>query len=303
MGRIRIGLSSWTDKSLIESGAFYPPEVRDARSRLEYYARRFPDLVEVNSTYYALPAERTAGYWVERTPAGFIFDIKAFALFTFHPTPPAALPKDLRALLPAELLEKERLYFDQVPQDIAQESLRRFVQALFPLHQAGKLGAILVQFPHWFYPKPANLDHILWLKESLAPYPAAVEFRNHDWMDERHRAHTLSFLAEHNLTYVCVDEPQGLRSSVPPIAAATSAGLAYVRFHGRRRETWEKRGVTVHERTRYLYKPEELREWVPKMHSLAEQAREVHVLMNTNYRDYAVQNAYQLLQLLRDEGA
>ena len=297
-GRIRVGLSSWTDKSLIESGEFYPPHVRDAAGRLSYYVQHFPDLVEVNSTYYGLPSERSALLWHQRTPADFVFDIKIFSLFTFHPTPPASLPKDLRQELPAELLEKEMLYFDQVPAEIAEETLRRFLGGLRPLQSAGKVGAILVQFPHWFYPKPESFDHILWLAERLQPLQVAVEFRQRAWLDASHRAGVLQFLTEHSLTYVCVDEPAGLRSSVPPLAFATNPRLSYVRFHGRRAETWEQSGVSVHERTQYLYKPEELQEWVPKIRRLAEETQEVHVLMNTNYRDYAVRNAKQLMLLL-----
>src|SRR5438105_645541 len=92
---VLVGTASWTDKSLIESGRFYPPEAKSPEQRLQYYASQFP-IVEVDSSYYAMPAERTAGLWVERTPADFTFDIKAFALFTHHPTPPRSLPKDLR---------------------------------------------------------------------------------------------------------------------------------------------------------------------------------------------------------------
>ncbi|MGQ9517866.1 MAG: DUF72 domain-containing protein [Anaerolineae bacterium] len=297
-GRIRVGLSSWTDKSLIESGEFYPPHVRDAASRLSYYTQHFPDLVEVNSTYYGLPSERTALLWHQRTPADFIFDIKIFSLFTFHPTPPASLPKDLCQELGPELLEKEMLYFDQVPREIAEETLQRFTHALTPLQAAGKVGAILLQFPPWFHPKPQSYDHIVWLTERLQPFQVAVEFRQRAWLDESHRAGALQFLSAHGLAYVCVDEPAGLRSSVPPLAFATNPRLSYVRFHGRRAETWEQSGISVHERTKYLYKPEEFQEWVPKIRRLAEQSQEVHVLMNTNYRDYAVRNAKQLMLMV-----
>jgi uncharacterized protein YecE (DUF72 family) len=95
MGDIRVGTASWTDKTLIESG-WYPPEANTPEKRLRYYARQFP-LVEVDSSYYALPAERTVAAWATRTPAGFTFNVKSFSLFTHHPTRIAALPKDLRA--------------------------------------------------------------------------------------------------------------------------------------------------------------------------------------------------------------
>src|SRR5438067_7208358 len=94
MTAIRVGTASWTDRMLIKSG-WYPPEANTPASRLRFYARQFP-LVEADTTYYALPAEQTAATWAERTPAGFTFNVKAFSLFTHHPTRVAALPADLR---------------------------------------------------------------------------------------------------------------------------------------------------------------------------------------------------------------
>jgi uncharacterized protein YecE (DUF72 family) len=301
MGRIRIGLSSWTDKSLLESGEFYPPEINDAEGRLKYYTTQFPDLVEVNSTYYSLPAERNAVLWVERTPDDFLFDVKMYSLFTQHPTVPRSLPKRVYEQLGEDVKSKPHIYLNQVSPDAAEEIMAGFVSALRPLHENGKLGAILLQFPHWFYPGQQSRDHILWCKERLADYTVAVEFRNSNWLREGNRENTLDFLKSKGLAYVCVDEPQGHKSSVPPIAEVTSPNLSYVRFHGRRGETWEQPGVTVHERTRYLYSREELQEWVPKVKELADSASEVHVLMNTNYSDYAVRNAGQFKQLLESE--
>ena len=85
MGQVRVGTASWTDRTLLESG-WYPPEADTPEKRLRYYARQFA-LVEVDATYYALPAEQTAAAWAARTPAGFTFNVKAFSLFTQHPTP------------------------------------------------------------------------------------------------------------------------------------------------------------------------------------------------------------------------
>ncbi|MEJ2560576.1 MAG: DUF72 domain-containing protein [Anaerolineae bacterium] len=327
MGRIRIGLSSWTDKSLLESGKFYPPEISDAAGRLKYYTMQFPHLVEVNSTYYSPPAERNAILWVERTPDDFLFDLKMYSLFTQHPTAPRSLPKRVYEQLGEDVKSKPHIYLNHVPPDAAEEIMAGFVRALRPLHEGGKLGAIhaaeeimagfvsalrplheggklgaiLLQVPRWFYPGQRSRDHISWCKERLADYPVAVEFRNGDWLAEGTQENTLDFLRSNGLAYVCVDEPQGHKSSVPPVAEVTSPILSYVRFHGRRKETWERPGVTVQERTRYLYSREELGEWVPKVEELAGGAAEVHVLMNTNYLDYAVRNARQLKQLLESE--
>jgi uncharacterized protein YecE (DUF72 family) len=301
MGRLRIGLSSWTDKSLLESGEFYPPGIDDAEGRLKYYTTQFPDLVEVNSTYYSLPAERNAVLWVERTPDDFLFDVKMYRLFTQHPTPPRSLPKGVYEQLDEDVKSKAQVYLNQVPPDAAEEIMAGFVSALRPLHEGGKLGAVLLQFPRWFYPGQRSLDHILWCKERLADYTVAVEFRSSSWLGEGTQESTLDFLRSNGLAYVCVDEPQGHKSSVPPIAEVTSPNLSYVRFHGRRGETWEQSGVTVHERTRYLYSRAELQEWAPKVKELADSATEVHVLMNTNYSDYAVRNARQFKQLLESD--
>jgi uncharacterized protein YecE (DUF72 family) len=94
MGQIRVGTAGWTDKSLIDSG-WYPAGASNPEQRLRYYATQFP-LVEVDSAYYALPAERNAEAWAARTPDGFTFNVKAFSLFTKHPTPVRMLPADLR---------------------------------------------------------------------------------------------------------------------------------------------------------------------------------------------------------------
>jgi uncharacterized protein YecE (DUF72 family) len=298
MGSIRIGLSSWTDKSLIESGKFYPAGMTDAEGRLRYYVSQFPRLVEVNSTYYGLPSERNAIAWAERTPDDFLFDVKMFSLLTQHPTQPRSLPKDMLQALDAGVRAKEQIYLNQVPPAIAGEIMKRFVAALTPLRAAGKLGAILLQFPRWFKAGRPALEHIAWCQEQLGDLRAAVEFRSADWLSDAKRADTLAFLKERRLTYVCVDEPQGLASSMPPLAVATTPQLAYVRFHGRRAGVWEKAGASVQERTQYVYSEAELREWVPKLRALAAEAEDVHVLMNTNFEDHAVLNARQLRLLL-----
>src|SRR5215831_1368175 len=152
MGQVRVGTASWTDRTLIDSG-WYPPEASTPDKRLRYYARQFP-LVEVDSTYYALPAEQTAATWRDRTPAGFTFNVKAFSLFTQHPTAVKALPADLREAVVNDGKDakdaKDRVYLKDVPPDVAGEAWERFLAALEPLRQAGKLGAILLQFPPWF---------------------------------------------------------------------------------------------------------------------------------------------------------
>jgi len=300
---VRVGTASWTDKTLLEPGLFYPKGISSAADRLGFYADHFP-VVEVDATYYALPAQRNAELWVERTPPDFVFNVKAFGLLTQHPAKATALPKDMREMLPEEVAAKPRFYPRDVPPEVIDESWKRFLGALAPLHTAGKLGAILFQFPEWFPPSRANKDYIVECGDRLAAIlpdaSCAVEFRNEGWMrDAQRQERTFAMLEEHGLTYVCVDMPQGFPTSIPPVAAAT-APLAMIRFHGRRSETWGKRGVTVTEKFRYDYSRSELAEWEPRVEELATKARETHVLMNNCYRNYAVRSASTMAQLALD---
>jgi len=169
-----------------------------------------------------------------------------------------------------------------------------------PLHSSCKLGAVLFQFPQWFVIGRKNKDYILECAERLKDFRLAIEFRHKTWLEERNAEETLSFLQEHDLPLVCVDMPQGFDSSIPPIAAATAKDLALVRFHGRDREVWAKKNVSASERFRYEYSEQELKEWVPRIHDISDQSRETHVLMNNCYRDFAVNNARQLADLLEE---
>ncbi len=293
-GRIRVGISSWTEPTLIKSATFYSTDVRTPEERLRFYAQRFP-LVEVDSTFYTLPSEATARLWVERTPPGFLFNAKAYALLTQHPTPPARLPKDLRERLASQ--STGNVYLKDLPAVDRERVWDRFRQGLQPLHDARKLGAVVFQFPKWFLPSPQAYRFLEDLREWLPDFGIAVEFRQAAWMREERRERVLEFLRGHGFSFVAVDEPQGFPSSLPPIAAST-APLAMVRFHGRNRETWEKKGISTSEKFRYLYDRQELEEWVPKVRAMAAAADEVHVVMNNCYGDYAVRNARDLSDLL-----
>ncbi len=295
--RILIGTSSWTDPTLIKDGHFYPPSAKSAEARLRYYAERF-SIVEVDSTYYFPPTERNAVLWIERTPKDFTFNIKAYSLLTNHPTKTESIPKDLREDLSEELLEKRNVYRDKLPDDVVEEVWRRFHDALMPLHSAGKLGAVLFQFPQWFVIGRKNKDYILECADRLQDFRIAVEFRHKTWLEDRNAEETLSFLEEHDLPFVCVDMPQGFDSSLPALAAATAKDLSMVRFHGRDRKAWSTKSDSASVRFRYEYKEKELLEWVPRIEELSERTRETHVLMNNCYRDFAVNNARQLGDLL-----
>ncbi|HET9893447.1 MAG TPA: DUF72 domain-containing protein [Streptosporangiaceae bacterium] len=293
MGQVRVGTASWTDRTLLESG-WYPPEADTPEKRLRYYARQFA-LVEVDSTYYALPSRQSAQAWAERTPDGFTFDVKAFSLFTQHPVRVAALPADLRPA--AQQAGKDRVYLKDVDPALTEEAWDRYLAALDPLRGAGKLGAILLQFPAWFPISRARKDYILSCAARVAPRRVCVEFRNQTWMNPRNQDETLSFLREHDLPYVCVDMPQGYKDSIPPVLKVTAPDLAVIRLHGHSGKWTSK---DIHERFGYRYTAEELTDWAGKITGMAGDARATHVLFNNCYRDYAQVNARQLAGLLAD---
>lgn len=296
MGEILIGTTSWTDKTLIESGLFYPATVRSAEARLRYYAQRFP-IVEVDSSYYALPSARNAALWAERTPASFVFDIKAFRLFTQHQTPQAALPEDIRGALAK--VDGENVYYRDLSPEALAELWRRFREAIAPLQRADRLGLVVFQFPPWFMYRGSNLAHIRHCAEMLEGCSLAVEFRHRSWFDPRHRQHILAFEREHGLVHVVVDEPQGFSASIPAVWEVTDPQVAALRLHGRNRAMWQRKGLaSAAERFNYLYSQDELEDFVQPVRALAAQARKVHVLFNNCYRDYAQQNAVALQGLL-----
>jgi uncharacterized protein YecE (DUF72 family) len=287
---IKVGTASWTDRTLLASG-WYPTTANTAEKRLAHYARHFP-LVEVDATYYAPPSEDNARLWAQRTPAGFTFNIKAFSLLTGHPTKVSALPKDLRPET-----EKKNIYPDALPEQAYEDLWSRFLSALDPLVEAGKLGLLLFQFPPWFTIRYANKQYILEVAARCRPLRIAVELRHESWFSGGNEAETLDFLREHDLPYVCVDMPQGHKSSIPPVVAATS-DLAVVRFHGHS-DKWTSKDI--HEKFGYLYSEQELAQWAPKLRDLSTQTDQTHVLMNNCYSDYAQRNAEQLTDLLADD--
>jgi uncharacterized protein YecE (DUF72 family) len=296
--QVRVGTASWTDPTMTAAGVFYPPGADSAEERLRYYSSLFP-VVEVDATYYALPTRQMGELWLERTPAEFTFDIKAHALMTGQPSEVKRLPKPIREALPAELRAKARIYRKDLPAELVDAIWEAFRDGIIPLHSAGKLGAIFLQYPRWFFPSNESRDAIVEAKQRLGDIPLAVEFRNASWLNEKNAERTIAFLEKHSIPFVMVDAPQRMRSSLPPMMAVTSPDLAVVRFHGRRAETWEAQGIPVVERFRYLYSKEELGEWVPRVREAAAQAKDVHVLMNNCYANYGTTNAREIADMLQ----
>ena len=277
MAPIRIGTCSWADESLTKH--FYPRGIKGAEERLHYYTERF-DTVEANSTYYHLPAREMVQNWADRTPEGFVMHVKAFGVMTRHPVKVEQLPPDLRDEAPLD----GRGRVERPSREFRAEIFRRFHDALEPLRETGKLGGILLQFPSYVVPKPASLDYLEWAVEQLQGDEALVEFRHAAWLDDEHRDETLAFLERHGMTYVIVDAPRTEGRNVLPTVVATTSPTAYVRFHGRNAQTWNKRTGSAAERFDYLYSEDELREWAGQLRELAGKAEVVYAMFNNNGR-------------------
>lgn len=296
MGKVLVGTASWTDKSLIESKRFYPPGCSSAEQRLRFYAAQFP-LVEVDSSYYAMPSATNAQLWAERTPADFVFSIKAFRLMTGHQTPRAAFPKDVQPALPAS--DRPNLYYKDVPAELRSELWRRYREAIEPLRRAGKLGVVHFQFAPWVTRTGKSREHIEHCAVEMAGYRLAVEFRHQSWFDAEHAESTLSWERALDLVNVIVDEPQGFKNSIPAVWIATSQHLAIVRLHGRNHATWnDKTAQAASDRFNYEYSDDELLEVAHRIKVIADVVSHVYVVFNNNYEDQGQRNARTLMALL-----
>lgn len=225
--------------------------------------------------------------------------MKAHALMTGQPSEVKRLPRDIREALPEELTAKNRIYGKDLAADVYDEIWSSFKRGVEPLREAGKLGAVFLQFPRWVFPSNEAREQILDAKQRLGDTLLTVEFRHVSWFNEKNAERTLRFLTDNRIPYVVVDEPQGFKSSVPPVAAVTSPELAVFRFHGRRKDTWEKPNIPPNERFRYLYDEDELADWAPRIAEAARAAKETHALMNNCSGNYGTTNAQQLAELLK----
>lgn len=277
-GSILTGSASWTDKSLIACGRFYPPGCDTPEARLRFYATQFP-LVEVDSSYYAMPTARNAQLWAERTPDDFTFNVKAFRLFTGH--------------------ADGAVRYADLPGETRDELWRRFIEALAPLRAAGKLGAVHFQFAPSVMRGAAGHAFIAHCAERMAGHVLSIEFRHRSWFEnERATDETLDFLRSRQLVHTIVDAPQGFINSVPCVWQVTHPGLALVRLHGRKAAAWNPRGPASSGRFDYWYAQDELAAMVPEIEHLATQARTVHVVFNTNNENQGQQHARMLRELL-----
>ena len=305
MNPVRIGTCSFADEALVKH--WYPRGLAP-KDRLRYYAERF-NTVEIDSTYYRLPGAGMSAGWAERTPPGFLFHIKAFALMTRHPLRIEQLPADLRAAAEVD----ERGHVSHPAEELRAEVFRRFLTGIAPLRDAGKLGGILFQLPPYVVFKDSAFDYLIWAGERLRGFTVLVEFRHASWLKQENREQTLAFLRQQGMTLVIVDAPRLESPTVIPTVAELTSDTAYVRFHGRNAETWHQRGGSAADRFDYLYERAELAEWVEPLRELRERARQLFVVFNNNNSSappgplqrplaQAPANALMLRQLLLEAG-
>jgi uncharacterized protein YecE (DUF72 family) len=281
-GRIVVGTSSWTFDQ------WYPPKL-PARERLSYYAERFEG-VEVDSTFYALPARRTVATWERATPPGFTFDVKLHRLLSRHATPLSSLPSDLRDR--AKLTERGRVRLDP---SLEQEMCRRTLGAVEPLREAGKLSSFLLQLTPAFRPEDHRLSELEGVVDGLAPVPVAIELRHRGWLREQDQ--TLAWFRRAGVAFVCVDVPAVKAPNVlVPLDAVTREDLGYLRAHGRNAEGYLK-GSSAAERFAWRYSRQELTEIAARVRALAQQADQVRLMFGNGV--HAPEAAQRMRSILR----
>jgi len=244
-----------------------------------------------------MPTPANAQLWADRTPEGFVFNVKAFRLFTGHQTSPIVLHKDIQQALGPHA--PKTLYYKDTPAEIRDELWRRFIEALQPLQQAGKLGAVHFQFAPWLLRNREGMAHVQHCVEKMPGHLLSVEFRNKSWFDGDKVEKTIAFERELGVVHTVVDGPQGFANCVPCVWEATHPKLALVRLHGRNQDTWNIKASASSSRFNYWYSGDELAAMVPEIRHLASLARSVHVVFNTNYEDQGQVNARLMARLLQ----
>jgi uncharacterized protein YecE (DUF72 family) len=294
VSRIVVGTSSWADPGFVEE--WYPPDLPE-RERLPWYAERF-EAVEVNSTFYAVPAVATVRRWAQVTPEAFTFDVKLHQSLSRHSATVDHLPKDLRD--DVDTTPRGRV---RPSADLDRELAKRYKKAVKPLVDAGKFSSFLLQLSPALKPPSRNLDELDTLMAALAPHPVAVELRHRAWVSDDHCEETLEWFADHGAAFVAVDAPQGKPPTMMPrLDAVTRDDLAYLRAHGRNARGWVK-GRSVAERFAYRYDDAELEELAQRAEGLAEEADTVRVMFNNNRGDDAPVAAARMRELLGQEVA
>jgi len=262
---VRVGPAGWSYADW--TGYVYPPRKPKGFHEAAYLAQFF-DTIEINTSFYSPVRPEHARAWVARVAANprFVFTAKLWQRFTHEAGATVQDEKEVRA------------GFDV-------------------LHQAGKLGTVLLQFPFSFHRDEENTAYLRRLLKRFANYPLAVEVRHATW----NAPEAYELLRESHAGFCNIDQPL-IGRSLKPSAERTSE-VGYVRLHGRRYDTWFSDDSTVpqHERYNYLYSAEELAPWAERVKRLAREADQVYVVANNHYQGKAAVNALELISLL--EGA
>jgi len=276
---IRIGLAGWGDHADLYTGG------SSSRDKLKTYGGHFP-VVEVDSSFYAVQPARNAEKWVSETPDGFGFVFKAYQGMTGH----------LRGAHPTHPFESGEAMF------------QAFRESIRPVVDAGKMKAVLFQYPPWFDCTREHVNELREAKRLMEGLPVALEFRNRTWFTREMEAKTLSFMEREGWIHSVCDEPQAGIGSIPTVLKATDRRQTIVRFHGRNESGWNSDGRERQSwrEVRYLYRysERELLEWKERLERLQEESEEVIVIFNNNSGGDAAANAKQLMAMLGigDEG-
>ncbi len=281
---IRVGTSGWSYPSGkgTWNGIFYPaqssrrPRGTPKFDELTFYAEHF-DTVEVNSSFYRVPAAAAVRKWVERTPPGFEFSLKLYQKFT-HP----------------EMFAKAT---GRDPSHVGQDDVDQFRAAIDPLAQAGKLGAILVQFPASFKNEPESRAYLEWLLKAFREHSLAVELRHRSWSDNA--AGTLKLLAEFDSAWAQIDEPK-FRTSVRQSLRPNASSFYYLRLHGRNAAQWWKHDKSE-DRYDYLYTADELRPFAEAAKVASREVKKAYLYTNNHFSAKSVANAAILKHQLGQE--
>jgi uncharacterized protein YecE (DUF72 family) len=267
---LRVGTSGWSYPSGKGSwnGIFYPPKGRGRGKfdELAFYAEHF-DTVEINSSFYGVPAPSTTKSWAERTPASFEFSLKLFQKFT-HP----------------EMFLKAS---GQDPHALGREDVEQFRRALDPLARAGKLGALLAQFPASFTNEPDSRGYLEWLLEQFRDYSVAVELRHRTWSDDP--ASTLDLLEEFGAAWTQIDEPK-FKTSIRQSLRPDTRSFYYLRLHGRNAAQWWKHEKSE-DRYNYLYSSAELQPFAEAAREVSRKVKKAYLYANNHFSAKSVANA------------
>jgi len=272
---IKVGTSGWSYPSGqgTWNGIFYPSQPR-GRGRgkfdeLAFYAEHF-DTVEINSTFYGVPAAATTKRWAERTPAGFEFSLKLFQKFT-HP----------------EMFHKSYGASGQDALDLGKKDVDAFRRAIEPLASAGKLGALLAQFPASFTNEPDTRGYLEWVLERFRDYNVAVELRHRSWSDDP--LPTLDLLETFGAAWTQIDEPK-FKTSIRQTLRPNVRSFYYLRLHGRNAAQWWTHEKSE-DRYNYLYSPDELEPFAEAADEASRDVKKAYVYANNHFSAKSVANA------------